>query len=262
MPQVGFQHGARQLTFAEAEQLAEKQEFPYPVPLIRAIAEQREPGVPSASVLAGCLRQFELKKRHEYFARASSSLPALFGTAWHSLMERFTETGEGRHKELFLSAAFEVDGTPLSMSGQLDYLHEGSVLRDWKSKTYIAQGFTPARGHKAQVNIYNVLAQANGYKPAQRWELVYVSQSWLSTFSEPMAPLDSTRAWIEKRLTTWLRSSTGSNLPPPVPEVFQMDAKGKPLAPCGYCEVREHCLAASKAETVTPVWEVPDAEDV
>lgn len=257
MPQVGFQYGQRQLTFREAEELAAQGEFSYPVPLIRAIAEQRESDVPSASVIAGCLRQFELKKRVDYFSRPTSSLPSLFGTAWHTLMEGYTEVGNGAHKELRLSTAFEVDGKAYAFSGQLDYLKEGEVLRDWKSKAYIPQGFTPPRSHKAQVNIYNVLAEANGYKPATRWELVYVSQSWLSTFSEPMASLAATREWIQKRLSTWARTSTGDNLPPPIPEVYEVDAKTqKSVAPCSYCEVREQCLAALKSTAAPIVWEV------
>lgn len=257
MPQVGFQYGAQQLTFAEAEVAAEQGQFDYPVPLIRAIAEQRTLKVPSASAIAGCLRQFELKKRVDYYARPGASLPSLFGTAWHSHMERYTPTGQQKHKELALAAEFAVDGESHTLTGQLDYLHEGEVLRDWKSKAYIPQGFTPPKGHKAQVNVYNVLAAENGYTPATHWELVYVSQSWLSRFSEPMAPLDATRRWISQRLSLWARSSAGGNLPAPLPEVLAVDAKGKPLAPCGYCEVREHCLAALKRDTPELSWEEP-----
>jgi hypothetical protein len=252
---VGFRFGTETLSFAEAEARSAEGSFPYPVPLIRALAEERGSTEPSASVLAGCLRRFALKLEVPYHIKPTAGLPALFGTAFHSLLEKHTEVGVGQGAELHLWSAVTTTKGPVILRGTLDYLHEGHVLRDYKTKKFLPQGFTPPREHKAQVNVYNWLAWRNGYQPAPKYELVYISQDWLSRFTGDTSPLELTQRWIEQRLSAWTEAKAAGELPPPVPELFQVDGKGKMLAPCAYCEVREQCLAR------LPKVDSPFAED-
>lgn len=257
MPLKGFQYGEQRLTFEEAERKAETAEFPYPVPLIRAMRKEREDDVPTASVLAGCLRRFELKRHQDFYVKPFTMLPSLFGTGFHGLMDENTPTGEGIHVEMKLLARMHLglggEFEDVPVGGRVDYFKEGALVRDWKTTGYIAKDFKPYPEAKAQVNVYNWLAAQAGYEPAPDWEIVYVSRSWVSRFSDSMQPLAVTEGWIRKRLLRWASAVSQGRLPEPVPEVLDADAKtGKPVGQCGYCEVREHCLAALKLETARP----------
>src|SRR3954471_4681550 len=97
MPLVGIQYGASQLRWTEAMQLAREDEnFAYPPPLLAAMQDNREDSIPTASVIAGCLRQFALKRRVEYYERPNGLLPPIFGTAFHAEMEKYTEHDPGQ----------------------------------------------------------------------------------------------------------------------------------------------------------------------
>lgn len=252
MPLAGLSFGARALTWPQAKSESEAGSFPFPVPLIRAMEDRRADTVPTASVLAGCLRQFQLKRRVDYYEKPADLMPSVFGTAFHEHMEKYTEVGDPlsgpRWRELHLAAKVDL-GLPgyeaVEVHGTCDYLHEGVLVRDWKSKVYVPQAFEPPIAHTRQVNVYNWLGAENGYTPAPTWELVYVSQSWLSRFTGPTARLEKVGTWVRERLHEWALYESQGELVPPLEELFaDPDPRTKRLpAPCGYCPVRDACLA-------------------
>lgn len=273
MPMVGLQYGPRQLGWTEATQLArEDASFAYPPPLVAAMRDNRDDAVPTASVIAGCLRQFALKRRVDYYEKPNSLLPPAFGTAFHALMEKYTEvdveavlpeatlgdvsfrnTGP-RHKEVALRATVDL-GIPgyeaVPVAGKCDYLHEGVLIRDWKSKKYIPRGFKPTRENKIQVNIYNWLAAEDGFVPAKEWELAYVSWEWTERFRGEMRPVGKVGEYVRDRLRVWAAAEAAGTLPAPVPAFF-VEPGEKLGFPCAYCPVREACLEAFRAETGAP----------
>lgn len=256
MPLVGIAWGARRLTWKEAEAEAEEGKLPYPVPLLRAMQDQRADVTPSASVIAGCLRQFQLKREQGYYERPQDLLSPLFGTAFHSLMEAYTETGPRQHKELLLQVAVDL-GIPgyevTTVSGRCDYLHEGVLIRDWKTKRFIPQGHVAPPEARVQVNIYNWLASECGYEPAPMGELAYVSNAWVQPERFPLRPVALTKKYVLGRLKHWASYVKQGQLPPPHPAFFQAaDAKGRMPYPCGFCPVREACLEAYRQEEEAP----------
>lgn len=265
MPMVGLAWGARRLSWQQAKSEYQAGQFPYPEPLLSAMADSRDDEVPTASVISSCLRQFQLKRRHEYYERPQDLLPAIFGTAFHALMERYTEhdapeiidclpgsgvdmtRGGPRHKELQLRTTVDLGIAgyeAVVVEGRCDYLHEAVLVRDWKSKKFLSTSHTPPQENVRQVNIYNWLAAENEYTPAPTWELVYASQSWVANFSGPTRKLSTVREFVTERLHEWALYESQGELVPPLPELFQADEKGKLPFPCGYCPVRDHCLAA------------------
>lgn len=260
MPQVGIKYAGKEYKWTEARLLAEEPDFPFPPPLVEAMAEQRDDQVPSASSIIGCLRAFELKRTIDYYEEANSMLPALFGTAFHSFMDaqrqKHAKPSDLIERRLgaLVTLEHEVDGSyQVYFSGKPDFLAPGRLVSDWKSKVYIPQGFVPPVGHVRQVNIYNWLAAENGYQPAPTWELTYVSQTWALRFTGTTATAGVVGNYLRKRLNHWADAHARRVLPPPVPQLFLTDAKGQLAAPCRYCPVREACLAALKeAETEKP----------
>lgn len=245
MPVIGLQFGPEQLSWAQALERSELGEFPYPPPLIRAMMPTRDSQVPTASVLAGCMRRFELQRTVEYHVKPANQLAPLFGTAFHALMAQHREGYPG-HSELSLTAS--MDGHWLA--GTVDFLLPGSLISDWKTKRHIPKGFSPPPEHRAQVNVYNWLAAENGYEPAREYELVYVDQGWLSRFIGPLKDLSITRDWISKRLRLWSEPVNRGELPAPLTTLFNPDPKQQ--GPCRYCEVREQCVAALKETMPAP----------
>lgn len=265
MPQVGIRVGAKTYTWEEAHAAAEAGTIPYPPPLVAEMAQQRNSQMPTASTLGGCLRRFELQRTTDYYESGHKMLPAIFGTAFHALMDGHRqkvlkpgEHGESRwHAEIAIPS-FETGG-PLrdnhrvTLSGQVDFLREGDIISDWKTKKYIPQGFQPTQEHKAQVNVYNWLAAQNGLTPAKTGELVYVSQDWASTFRFPLRDTAFVGDWIRTRLAVWADAVARGKLPPPVEAFWQQDeTTGKMAAPCVYCPVLEACRAALATESEVP----------
>lgn len=268
MPLVGIAYGAQRLTWPQAKQESQAGTLPFPLPLLAAMEDQREDPVPTASVLAGCLRQFQLKRRTEYYEKPADMLPSIFGTAFHAMMEGYTTVDPGqayfpddtsgpaqeyvkpgpRHRELRLVASVNL-GLPgyeaVEVKGQCDFLHEGVLVRDWKSKRFLPLNFEPPIDNVRQVNVYNWLAAENGYQPAPEYELVYVSQSWLSRFTGKTARLAKVKDWVVERLHEWALYESQGELVPPLEALFaEPDPKTRKFpAPCGYCPVREACLA-------------------
>lgn len=255
MPLVGIQYGEQSLAFKDAHIESRAGRLPFPEPLLAAMESSRSDDTPSASVLSGCMRQFRLKRSVPYYEKVTNNLSAIFGTAFHLLMEqhRKERLRPGEHSERKLGGVLNVDGVDVTLSGTVDFLREGELISDWKSKRFIPVGWKPPKKHKAQVNVYNWLAAQNGYGTVPHWELVYVSQTWLARFTGDMRPLADTEGWMRKQLRPWLESERTGALPPPVPELFQpSDKDGSLPEPCGFCPVREACLAELKREATPP----------
>lgn len=250
MPQVGIKFGNRLLTWDEARAEAHNPAFPYPPPLVEAMADQRDDPHPSASTVVGCLRRFEIQRTTEWYGEANGELPPIMGTAFHDYMDRFRERiiQPGQLTETRLMTIVDTGYGTIPFSGKFDFFDPGVLVSDWKKKSYISKDFEPPKEHVGQVNIYNWLAKMNGYKPAPTWELAYVSEHWAARFQRPTAEVDAIGEFVHKRLRRWHKHSTEGTLPPPVSQLFQPDAKGKLPAPCGYCPVREFCLAALREE--------------
>lgn len=276
MPLVGLAWGAREMNWQQAKSESEAGSFPYPVPLIRAMEDQRNDSVPSASVIAGCLRAFALKQRVDYYEKPQGLLPSIFGTAFHMMMDKYTEDDPPRmevidqlpggrvdiqeirsgprHKELFLKTTVDLQLSgynAVEVSGRCDFLHEGVLVRDWKSKVYLAQSFAAPDDHFLQGNIYNWLAYENGLRPAPEIEIAYVSQSFGSRERRPALPLDDMFRYVRARLRIWAKAEIAGGLPYPIDAFFHPTAKG-PAAPCSFCPVREACMAAFRQETESP----------
>lgn len=260
MPQVGIKYAGINYTWDEAREASADPSFPYPLALVEAMADQRGDTQPSASSIVGCLRRFELQRKMNYFDEANGQLPPLFGTAWHSLMEMYTErikrAGDLIEKRLSKTFRFDRGNSAYSeveFSGKLDFFRPGQFIMDWKSKRHIPQGFVPTQENTRQANIYNWLAAVNGYEAAPNVELVYVTQGWVQREVFRATPLDVVEDFVTRRLTRWVEAARSGSLPPPVPELFgEPDRYGKLPAPCGYCPVREQCLAAIKSEEARP----------
>jgi hypothetical protein len=249
MALVGLKYGQRRMPWAEVMAESIDGLFPYPPALVRALMETRESDVPSASTLAGCLRRWELKRQHDYYVEPTSMLPLLFGTAFHLLMQKYARPEDG-DAEVQLTGVVDTGLEPpyerLAIQGTPDVSSAGEIL-DYKTKKFIPQGWTSRPEHRAQANVYNWLRAANGKTPAERWRLVYASQSWLAAESGPMRDVEDTGEWIRTRLRVWAKAKLANALPPPLPRVLDVE-KGRPVGECGYCEVREHCLAALQRE--------------
>ncbi len=262
MPQVGIKFAGRDMAWEEARAEAENPEFPFPPPLVEAMAQQRQDQVPSVSALVGCLRQFELKRTTAYYEEGTAMLPALFGTAFHEYMDamrqRITKPGDliERRLDTLVEVDTVVEGSrKVLFSGKPDFFAPGRLVADWKSKMFIPQGFTPPLANIRQVNIYNWLAAEVGYQEAPQLELTYVSQAWVMRHTEVTAALSRVGAYVRKRLNQWAAARASNVLPPPVPELFLNDARGNLAAPCRYCPVREACLAALKDEAAVRPFE-------
>lgn len=255
MPQVGIRYGGINYTWDEARAASEDPSFPFPLPLVEAMAEQRGDVQPSASSIVGCLRRFELQRKLDYFGDATGQLAPLFGTAWHSLMEMYTERIR-RDTDLVekrLGVRVETPVGAIDFDGKLDFFRPGQFILDWKSKRHIPQNFKPTRENTRQANIYNWLAAENGYDAATSVELVYVTQGWVQREVFPATDVALVGDFVTRRLTRWAQHARDGSLPPPVPELFgEPDRYGKLPAPCGYCPVREQCLAAIKSEEARP----------
>lgn len=254
MPQVGVKYAGQNLSWEEARQRSEDPDFPYPPPLIEAMADQRNDGIPSASTVVGCLRRFELQRTTDYYGEASGELPPLFGTAFHEYMDKYRQRliKPGELTETSLTTIVNTEAGEILFGGRFDFFAPGKLISDWKSKRNIPQGFTPPNEHIGQVNIYNWLASTAGYEPAPTWELAYVSQGWVQRFQRDTLPVERIGRYVRKRLDEWGTAKAQGKLPAPVPQLFELDAKGQQAAPCRYCPVREACLAALKIEEERP----------
>lgn len=269
MPQLGIRYAGRDYTWDEARAAAEEDaSFPYPPPLIEAMADRREDKQPSASSISDCLRRFELKRTLDYYGDPNKELPPIFGTAFHAEMDKYRQKllqpGDLSETRLYANLDVWVNDDPLPRSirfgGQFDFFRPGVLLSDWKSKSYIPVGFTVQENHVKQANIYNWLAYKNGYEPAAKWEIAYVSNAWAVRKQGVMQPLARVESFLRQRLTAWAQAAGSGTLPPPVSALFEADAKGKPPAPCSYCDVREQCRAALKESAPRPFGSVVAAE--
>lgn len=253
MPQIGIRYGSRYLSWESAREESEAGLLPYPVPLIRAMEDNRTLVAPTASSLAGCLRQFELKRTVDYYASPSSSLPAIFGTAFHALMEEME--GDGGYTEHQMSTAVVLPLPPpyniVRFSGKVDRLVPGQYILDYKTKVHISKGFETPQAHIQQINIYNWLAYANGYTPAKEWRILYTSQTWTELRHGPTADVRGVEAWVTERLLSWAVPRSRDELPDSLPERDNPNPQAQ--GPCRYCPVRDECELFDKPGYDDPI---------
>lgn len=246
MPQAGFSIGGRDVYFADVIAGVRSGEIDYPESLVRACYSDRNDSQPSASTLAGCFRQFELQRQHDYFPRIEDKLAPFFGTALHSALEaedrKEAEGNPNIHLEVSLKRGLDLSPEKLvTLRGKADYINTTTgVGRDYKSKRYIPAGFQGSAAHRAQVNVYHWL-WCHNQQPLKTWEIIYFDQSRVLTMRGEYAPLDEVEGWLRKRLTFWHQHRAAGTLPPPLDSFFGKDKKAR--GSCEYCEVRRHCAA-------------------
>lgn len=93
-------------------------------------------------------------------ADASGLIWSLMGQAMHTILERSgIESGKGvAEQRLYM----DVDGW--TVSGQFDYIDENNILWDWKFVSVYEYMNGVKASREKQLNIYSLLAKANGYK--------------------------------------------------------------------------------------------------
>lgn len=241
MAQLGFIINNVRVPIDDALAMASRGDIPYPPALLAALCNSRDSRAPTASVLTGCLRQFELKRNFGYYATPENGLAALFGTAVHKVLEH--SAGDGQQERLLTATLefpeFDEPHNRVTLLGTADHIDESAgIVRDWKTKKYLPVKFEPPFAHAMQVNIYHWLhCQQDGAKPLQRYELVYLDQSRTATYSGELRPLADVEHWIRARLYSWLSAVSAGELPDPVPQFYNE----KPQPPCSWCEVRYLC---------------------
>jgi hypothetical protein len=258
MSQLGFLVAGKEIPFAEALRLADDGTFLVPPEVVRALMDTSHEGIyPSGSVVSGCLRKFDLEQQVGYYQPVQSSFPALFGTAVHLLFEKYTAPHVIAEQRLVYTFHFRDLPAPYNevpFGGKPDVIDEewdngAGVIRDTKSKLYVARDLYAARIHIRQLNIYNALRVALGHQPLRDWELFY-----LDAKNEPKwirGPLDSPQdvfKWLRYTLHQWARRASRGEISPPVAEFFESSKKGEPVAPCSYCPVRHECILRWNAQ--------------
>lgn len=218
-----------------------------PHDLALALVEERaERAVPSASVLTGCVRRFELERRVDYAVDPRKRLAAYVGTAIHASLADNPYRPHRVRCEVSTSATVKLgDDLPepyreVTLTGTTDYYDEDAgLLRDWKTKAYLPAGFTPTPAHIFQVNVYHwLLVRGTGASPVCRLELVYLDQRNVSAFALEPWPLDTVEDRIRAVLRGWALARVAGKLPNVVEGFTQ---QGRPSAPCSYCDLLSHC---------------------
>lgn len=257
----------RDYTFDEAFALAESGLSPVPNTLLSAALPTRNEFYPSASVIGGCLRQFELKKEVPYFTPIGNALRMVQGTAAHAMWESQPLPAGvlGDTVRLHGTLDLGIDTLPakyryVELTGQPDYLDPhgvtykpniGSFIRDYKGKS----GYVPVPGkffpplyNRVQANIYNWLWVQQGNKSLDFWELVYYPAGGDEprTFRGPLRSPHYTERWLQRALTQWAlraaRLDGETGIVDPIPSFYIRDEKG-PKGLCSVCEVRNVCEA-------------------
>ncbi len=251
MPMVGFHIDGRDIPTEEALALAAEGELPYPYPLLAALADQRNAEVPSASVIGGCLRRFELQRRYDYYVNVRDGMAALFGTAMHALMEKYTEPGV--EAEYRMAHVVEFPSLPepynqIVFTGKSDYPHaRRKYIGDFKSKAYVKKDFYPPSQTIVQLNVYHWLWVMTGHEPLESWELNYLDWSnEPKQFRGEFRPVEAVGKWVVERLYEWASHAAAGTLPAPIPSFHNKLKADRGI--CNYCPVLQYCEARWKEE--------------
>lgn len=225
-----------------------------PHDLALALVEERAPrAVPSASVLTGCVRRFELERQVDYAVDPRKRLAAAVGTATHAWLAENPYRPHRVRCEVSASAKVKLgddlpdDYKEVTVTGTTDYYDEDAgILRDWKTKAYLPAGFTPTPAHILQINVYHwLLVLGTDATPVRRLELVYLDQRSVSAFALEPWPLDVVEDRIRAVLRGWALARAAGRLPDVVEGFTQ---QGRPSAPCSYCDLLAHCRRSKLAE--------------
>jgi hypothetical protein len=268
VPQVGWTIGGKTYTFEQAFAFAKSGESPVPLVMLQALHPDRNDFYPSASVISGCLRKFELQKEVEYFPTVASHMRLANGTASHTMWEGQDTPPGVLTDTVRLSAVLDLGIESLSdkyryieLNGRPDYLDPtgityspsiGTFIRDWKSKDYVpvAGKFYPPPENRIQANIYNWLWVKQGHPPLDFWELIYYDrQGEPKTFRAPLRPVQYTEDWLVTTLTPWAVKAAAGGIMPPIKDFYMRDKQGRLTGGlCKYCEVRDVCEIRHLAE--------------
>lgn len=255
MAQVGWTIAGKPYTFQEAIDASRQGLLDVPVPLLKALSDNRDDTTPSASVLGGCIRRFQLQRDYDYYDSLEGSMARGMGTAVHAWLAPYADEGTATEKRLRVTFTFpdleppynevELYGTPDNVDEEgITFVYDMTQIRDWKTKIYVKRvDFYPPKEHRTQVNIYHYLHVMNGGKPLDSWELVYMdNKSVPRTFRGPLRDVEKVGKWLHTTLHDWAATEAEGGIMPPVPAFYKQDKKGNPSeSPCKYCPVYTVC---------------------
>lgn len=217
----------------------------YPAPLLKALYNTRDSEYPSASSIANCLRQFQLRRRIPEYPTPQSLLAPAFGTAFHKMMEDNTEPEVGVYTELQMETELTFDDLPepfnrVKVRGMADYIDKGrGLLRDYKTKRYMKADIEVTQPHRIQANIYAWLWWREAGSKLTDCEIVYLDQGNIKVCRIQLGdPLEWER-YVGARLHRYAKAESESRLVKPVPEYFESNTKNR--GQCNWCPVKEAC---------------------
>jgi hypothetical protein len=149
--------------------------FQYPQAVVQAVISglhQPEAGKFGVTSLLGppAIRGLRLEKWNHLSIDVDDQLPALFGQAWHKLLEE--NVGPKVIAELELSLKYE----DVLIRGRLDELSNDGVLADHKTCSAIAMMYDKTEWVE-QLNVYGYMAEKNGY-PVSKLRIHAFLKDW------------------------------------------------------------------------------------
>ena len=235
----------------------------YPLPLLYALAENRvlEPNVFSVTEILGPQQPARLKRTKAYFCKPTTRFWATFGTAWHSVVEKYIGKCPPHHKaEERFNVVINVNGVDVQLRGTYDY-YDGETLTDWKTmKCYpikkLRAGDWGSTTYDDQLRIY----RHYGCPEAKAMQIVAAIKDWslaaqardkiepVEQIDIPMKSAEEIEALVHKRLELHL---SPVDVPCAVEDLWiQLSSKSqyynKPLRCMEYCEASSQCSQHKK----------------
>lgn len=248
MPQVGWEIEGQVYDFDQVAAAARDGELVggrWPAEVLAQLRTYpRDPARLRASDLGGCLRQKVLEHYEPYVLRPDDRWEALVGTGVHAAIAQ--EADPDCLVEVRLEAELEVDGTVITLSGQIDRYHRPSrTLTDYKTtgSVWRVTRSGPNPGYQLQANAYAWLLRTHGEDP-QRARLWFVERQGAvnretglrqvkSTLVEvPLLPPSAFEARLVEIGRELLRAHRDGVLPPALPPDHPF---------CRWCPVVAHC---------------------
>ena len=128
-----------------------------------------------------------LKRLHRGDEDVADRLPALFGTAFHALMEKGAPPGS--HPEMRLEA--RIPGTPWTLAGRADLVEEGGTVWDWKTTTvkHMESGAKKHGDWRTQGLLYVWLLRRSGFPKAKEARFVAFAKDWTAACGDGTPPV-------------------------------------------------------------------------
>ena len=149
----------------------------YPLPLLYALAENRvlEDNVFSVTEILGPQQPARLKRTRAYFCKPTTRFWATYGTAWHSVVEKYIDKCPPHHRA---EERFDARIGDVTLRGTFDY-YDGETLTDWKTmKVYpvkkLRAGDWGSTTYGDQLNIY----RHYGCPGAEKMQIVAAVKDW------------------------------------------------------------------------------------